>query len=72
MRTPKTKLTKKELNKMDAYFRALNYLSVAQLYLLDNPLLRKPLKRKDIKLALLSHINSQTLVRGMRLLTFMC
>ena len=34
-------LSKSELNKMDAYFRALNYLSVAQLYLLDNPLLRR-------------------------------
>ena len=36
-------LTKKELNKMHKYFNALNYLSVAQLYLLDNPLLRRKL-----------------------------
>ena len=33
-------LTKKELQLMDEYFRVLNYLSAAQLYLLDNPLLR--------------------------------
>ena len=38
-----------ELKKIDAYFRAVNYLSVGQLYLLNNPLLRKPLTRSDIK-----------------------
>ena len=32
------------LRKMDAYWRAANYLSVGQIYLLDNPLLREPLK----------------------------
>ena len=42
-------LAKKEINKLDKYFRALNYLSVAQLYLLDNPLLRRELTYKDIK-----------------------
>ena len=36
-------------NKLDRYFRAANYLSVAQLYLLDNPLLRRPLEKKDVK-----------------------
>ena len=48
-------LTKKELNQMDAYFRALNYLSVAQLYLLDNPLLRRPLSINDIKPNVVGH-----------------
>ena len=40
-------LSMDELKKMDAYFRAVNYLSVGQLYLLDNPLLRKPLTRSE-------------------------
>src|SRR5688572_32801830 len=44
-----------ELRKMDAYFRALNYLSVGQIYLLDNPLLKEPLKREHIKPRLLGH-----------------
>src|SRR5579872_3325612 len=43
------------LRRMDAYWRASNYLSVGQIYLLDNPLLRKPLKREQIKLRLLGH-----------------
>src|SRR5258708_855720 len=43
------------LRKMDAYWRASNYLSVGQIYLLDNPLLRKPLKREHIKPRLLGH-----------------
>jgi xylulose-5-phosphate/fructose-6-phosphate phosphoketolase len=43
------------LKKMDAYWRALNYLSVGQIYLLDNPLLRQPLKREHIKPRLLGH-----------------
>ncbi len=40
---------------IDAYWRAANYLSVGQIYLLDNPLLRKPLKREHIKPRLLGH-----------------
>ena len=40
---------------MDAYWRASNYLSVGQIYLLANPLLRKPLKREHIKPRLLGH-----------------
>ena len=48
-------LSKKELGKMDAYFRALNYLSVAQLYLLDNPLLRRDLSIDDIKPNVVGH-----------------
>jgi xylulose-5-phosphate/fructose-6-phosphate phosphoketolase len=43
------------LKKMDAYWRAANYLSVGQIYLLDNPLLRKPLKLEHIKPRLLGH-----------------
>ena len=43
------------LQKMDAYWRAANYLSVGQIYLLDNPLLREPLKLKHIKPRLLGH-----------------
>lgn len=48
-------LSKNELMKMDAYFRALNYLSVAQLYLLDNPLLRRKLVITDIKPKVVGH-----------------
>src|SRR5262249_22720123 len=48
-------LSAEELRKMDAYWRALNYLSVGQIYLLDNPLLKKPLKREHIKPRLLGH-----------------
>lgn len=43
------------LRKMDAYWRAANYLSVGQIYLYDNPLLRKPLTRAHIKPRLLGH-----------------
>ncbi len=43
------------LEKLDKYFRATNYLSVAQLYLLDNPLLREPLKEKHIKKKIVGH-----------------
>jgi len=45
----------KELKKIDAYFRAANYLSACQLYLLDNPLLRKKLTLKDIKPNIVGH-----------------
>ena len=43
------------LRKMNAYWRAANYLSVGQLYLNDNPLLRQPLKLSDVKSTLLGH-----------------
>jgi len=43
------------LRRMDAYWRAANYLSVGQIYLLDNPLLREPLRREHIKPRLLGH-----------------
>ena len=43
------------LAQMDAYFRAANYLSAGQLYLRDNPLLRRPLALEDVKAMLLGH-----------------
>ncbi len=48
-------LTDELLHKMNAYWRAANYLSVGQIYLMDNPLLRRPLKKEDIKPRLLGH-----------------
>ncbi|WP_414566779.1 MULTISPECIES: phosphoketolase [unclassified Anabaena] len=54
--TPQTKpLTDGELHKINAYWRAANYLSVGQIYLLDNPLLREPLKQEHVKPRLLGH-----------------
>src|SRR6202008_3457517 len=44
-----------ELDRIDAYWRAANYLSVGQIYLLDNPLLREPLTPANIKPRLLGH-----------------
>jgi xylulose-5-phosphate/fructose-6-phosphate phosphoketolase len=44
-----------EIYRMDAYWRAANYLSVGQIYLCDNPLLRRPLSPNDIKRRLLGH-----------------
>ncbi|WEX73831.1 phosphoketolase family protein [Sinorhizobium numidicum] len=44
-----------ELSLLDRYWRAANYLSVGQIYLLDNPLLREPLKPEHIKPRLLGH-----------------
>lgn len=49
------KLSKKEINTLDAYFRAANYLSVGQLYLLDNPLLKEPLKWEHVKKKIVGH-----------------
>ena len=43
------------VSKMNAYWRAANYLSVGQIYLYDNPLLKRPLKLEDIKPRLLGH-----------------
>src|SRR5437867_3227145 len=48
-------LSDKELNAMDAYWRAANYLSVGQIYLFDNPLLKEPLTLEHIKPRLLGH-----------------
>src|SRR6185503_18556665 len=54
-RTGASRLPADLFRKMDAYWRALNYLSVGQIYLLDNPLLRQPLVREHIKPRLLGH-----------------
>ena len=48
-------LTAKEVRMMNAYWRAANYLSVGQIYLSDNPLLREPLKIEHVKRRLLGH-----------------
>ena len=53
---PQTKpLAADELRKMNAYWRAANYLSVGQIYLLDNPLLKETLKIEHVKPRLLGH-----------------
>ena len=49
---------KEYLEKMKKYFAAVNYLSVAQLYLLDNPLLERPLKREDVKRKIVGHFGT--------------
>src|SRR2546422_5349535 len=48
-------LTPDELSKIDRYWRAANYLSVGQIYLRGNALLREPLRPEDIKPRLLGH-----------------
>src|SRR5215475_1933020 len=48
-------LSSEELRKMHAYWRAANYLSVGQIYLYANPLLREPLKLDHVKPRLLGH-----------------
>ena len=48
-------LTAADAEKINAYWRAANYLSVGQIYLLENPLLREPLKLKHVKPRLLGH-----------------
>ena len=52
---PAGPLTDEELDRLHAYWRAANYLSVGQIYLLDNPLLREPLAAKHVKPRLLGH-----------------
>ena len=63
--TEKTPLSGEELRLIDAYWRAANYLSVAQIYLLDNPLLREPLRPEHVKPRLLGHFGT---VPGLNLL----
>ncbi len=53
-----TTLGDDELRKIDAYWRAANYLSVGQIYLLDNPLLREPLADEHVKPRLLGHFGT--------------
>ena len=47
--------SKEYIEKVDAWWRAANYISVAQMYLKDNPLLRKPLKKEDVKTHPIGH-----------------
>jgi xylulose-5-phosphate/fructose-6-phosphate phosphoketolase len=54
-RTERGPLSPDELALVDAYWRAANYLSVGQIYLLDNPLLREPLRLEHVKPRLLGH-----------------
>jgi xylulose-5-phosphate/fructose-6-phosphate phosphoketolase len=65
--TPETTTTlgEEELRLIDAYWRAANYLSVGQIYLLDNPLLREPLQAEHVKPRLLGHFGT---VPGLNLL----
>src|ERR671926_1131634 len=51
-------LTVEELRLLDAYWRAANYLSVGQIYLLDTPLLREPLRAEHVKPRLLGHFGT--------------
>ena len=53
--TARTPLSADLLQRMDAWWRAANYLSVGQIYLLDNPLLREPLRLEHVKPRLLGH-----------------
>ncbi len=48
-------MTADELRRIDAYWRAANYLAVGQIYLLDNPLLRQPLRPEHVKPRILGH-----------------
>ena len=48
-------ISKKEIKQLDSYFRCANYLSVGQLYLLDNPLLKEELKWSDVKKKIVGH-----------------
>ncbi len=51
-------LSATELDLIDAYWRAANYLSVGQIYLLDNPVLKEPLKAEHVKPRLLGHFGT--------------
>ena len=51
-------LSAEEVQLLDAYWRAANYLSVGQIYLLANPLLREPLRPEHIKPRLLGHFGT--------------
>ena len=55
MATSTKTLTQDQLYKINAYWRAANYLSVGQIYLYDNPLLRRPLRLSDVKPFVIGH-----------------
>jgi phosphoketolase len=52
---PTEPLTPENLDRIDAYWRAANYVAVGQIYLFDNPLLKRPLEARDVKPMLLGH-----------------
>ena len=54
----KDSITKEEVEKLEKYFRLVNYLSVGMLYLKSNPLLKEELKETDIKNKLVGHWGS--------------
>jgi len=58
MATPANPLSAEDVALLDAYWRAANYLSVGQIYLLANPLLREPLRPEHIKPRLLGHFGT--------------
>ncbi|HLM82100.1 MAG TPA: phosphoketolase family protein, partial [Terriglobales bacterium] len=58
LQTSMQPLAPEELRKIDAYWRAANYLSVGQIYLYANPLLREPLKIEHVKPRLLGHFGT--------------
>src|SRR4051794_37586370 len=51
-------LDEAELRRVDAWWRAANYLAVGQIYLLDNPLLTEPLRPEQVKPRLLGHFGT--------------
>src|SRR5215468_10244879 len=55
---PHGPLTQEQLSRMDRYWHAANYLSVGQIYLHDNPLLKEPLKHEHVKPRLLGHFGT--------------
>src|SRR5262245_59840667 len=55
VRGPVTSMHEPEMRAMDRWWRAANYLSVGQIYLMDNPLLREPLRLEHVKPRLLGH-----------------
>ncbi|MGA8217271.1 MAG: phosphoketolase family protein [Solirubrobacterales bacterium] len=57
-RSPAAELSDRDLRTLDAWWRAANYLSVGQIYLLENPLLREPLVPEQIKPRLLGHFGT--------------
>src|SRR5437763_10906961 len=56
--TARAALSDDELNALQAWWRAANYSSVGQIYLLDNPLLREPLRPEHVKPRLLGHFGT--------------
>src|SRR5262245_4663066 len=54
-KAPTVPLTDEQLRCMQCYWQAANYLTIGQIYLQDNPLLRRPLRMEDIKPRLLGH-----------------